>query len=377
MAAVNKVAIAGCGAASLAVAIPLAEAGVEVDVYELKSEISALGSGITLQGNALRALAQLGVWDEARAEGYAFEGLTLRAPGPDAAVVAELPEVKTGGPDFPAGMGMYRPDLARILAKRAEEVGVRIHFGSKVTGVAETDSGVRVEVGGAPVGEFDVLVGADGLHSTVRELIGIETRPEPTGMGIWRAFVPRPAEVTQSQLYYGGPAYIAGYTPTGEDTMYAFFVEDAQDRFDVDEAGGAEIMKQFCEAYGGPWNEVRASLDATRRINYTWFTSHVIDGAWNRGRTVVIGDAAHSCPPTIAQGAAQAMEDGLVLAELLLKAGAVDQELWDAFHARRVARATTVVEASVQLGKWQLEHNRQADAPGLIFGVAQQMAVPA
>lgn len=377
MAAVTKVAVAGCGAASMAVAIPLAEAGVEVDVYELKSEISALGSGITLQGNALRALDRLGVWGEVRDAGYPFEGLTLRAPGPDAAVVAELPEVKTGGPDYPAGMGMYRPDLARILAKRAEEVGVRIHFGSKVTGVAETETGVRVDVGGASVGEFDLLVGADGLHSTVRELIGIEEKPDPTGMGIWRAFVPRPAEVAQSQLYYGGPAYIAGYTPTGEDSMYAFFVEDAQDRFALGPAEGAEIMKGLCGAYGGPWNEVRETLDETRRINYTWFTSHIIDGAWNRGRTVVIGDAAHSCPPTIAQGAAQALEDGIVLAELLLAGDAVDDPLWEAFHARRVARARAVVEASVQLGKWQLEHNRDADAPGLIFGIAHQMAEPA
>lgn len=377
MVAVKKVAIAGCGAASMAAAIPLAEAGVEVDVYELKGELPAVGSGITLQGNALRELGKLGVWEQAAAEGYAFEGLTLRAPGPDAAVVAELPEVKTGGPDFPAGMGMYRPDLARILVTRAEEVGVRLHFGAKVTGVAETENGVRVEVGGARVGEFDLAIGADGLHSTVRELIGIETRPEPTGMGIWRSFVPRPAEVTQTQLYYGGPAYIAGYTPTGEDTMYAFFVEDAQDHVGVDEAGGAEIMRRYCEAYGGPWNDVRATLDATRRINHTWFTSHVIEGAWNRGRVVVIGDAAHSCPPTIAQGAAQALEDGTVLAELLLAATEVDQQLWDDFHARRVARAAAVVEASVQLGAWQLEHNQEADAPGLIFGIANQMAVPA
>lgn len=377
MNAVSKVAIAGCGAASMAVAIPLAEAGVSVDVYELKSEIPAVGSGITLQGNALRALSRLGVWEEAAAVGYPFEGLALRAPGPDAAVVAELPEVKTGGPDFPAGMGMYRPDLARILADRAEAAGVRIHFGSKVTGVTETDRGVRLDVGGAPVGEFDLVVGADGLHSTVRDLIGIETRPEPTGMGIWRAFVPRPAEVTQTQLYYGGPAYIAGYTPTGEDTMYAFFVGDAEDRFDATASEGAQAMREISAAYGGPWNEVRENLDETRRINYTWFTAHLIDGAWNRGRTVVIGDAAHSCPPTIAQGAAQALEDGVVLAELLLAADAVDQGLWDAFHARRVERAKAVVDASVQLGAWQLEHNTTADAPGLIFGVAQKMAEPA
>lgn len=377
MTAVSKVAIAGCGAASMAVAIPLAEAGVEVDVYELKSELPALGSGITLQGNALRALDALGVWDEVRAKGYPFEGLTLRAPGPDAPVVAELPEVKTGGPDYPAGMGMYRPDLARILADRATSLGVRIHFGAKVTGVHETDGRVAVEVGGAPVGEYDLVVGADGLHSTVRDLIGIEQQPEPTGMGIWRAFVPREPEVTQTQLYYGGPVYIAGYTPTGEDSMYVILVEDAQDRFSTSPAEAAEIMRDITRAYGGPWNGVRESLTADSRINYTWFTAHAIEGAWNRGRVVVIGDAAHSCPPTIAQGAAQALEDGVVLAELLLARDAIDDDLWAAFHERRADRARAVVEASVQLGKWQLEHNREADAPGLIFGIAQKMAEPA
>ena len=76
---------------------------------------------------------------------------------------------------------------------------------------------------------------------------------------------------------------------------------------------------------------------------------------WNRGRVVIIGEAAHSCPPTIAQGAAQACEDALVLSELLLARDAVDQELWDEFHARRLPRATEVVEASVQLGQWQID----------------------
>ena len=374
MTAVNKVAVVGCGAAGLSAAIPLAEAGVEVDLFELKSEISALGSGITLQGNALRALARLGTWDAVQAEGYPYEGLTLRAPGPEAAVIAPLPEVRTGGDDFPAAMGMYRPDLARILVDRAKEVGVDVRFGAKATAVHETSGGVEVEVGGAPVGTYDLVIGADGLHSTVRELIGIPERPVPTGMGIWRAFVPREQEVTQTQLYYGGPAYIAGYTPTSEESMYVILVEEAQDRFGLSPDEGAEHMKHLAAAYGGPWNGIRENLDGSRRINYTWFTSHLIEGAWNRGRIVIIGDAAHSCPPTIAQGAAQALEDGTVLTELLLTRDAVDQQLWDEFHTRRVPRARAVVEASVQLGRWQMEPDPEADAPGLIQRLAQQMA---
>ena len=377
MTAVNKVAIAGSGVSGLAAAIQLAKAGVEVDVFEAKPELSALGSGISLQGNALRVFDALGAWDDIRAAGYPFEGLNLRAPGPGAPIVAELPDVKTGGPDYPAAMGMPRPALARILLDHAQKAGANVRFGTKVTGLEQSGDGVEVFVDGASVGTYDLLIGADGLNSAVRGLIGIETKPEPTGMGIWRSFVSRPAEVVRSELYYGGPVYIAGYTPTGDDTMYAFLVEKAQDRFDVSDEDATCVMLEESRAYDGPWNSIRADLEGGAHANYTWFTKHIVEGAWNRGRVVLIGDAAHSCPPTIAQGAAQGLEDALVLTELLAGRDAVDAALWDEFHARRLPRATAVVEASVQLGQWQLDGVRDADVAGLMFGIAHQMAVPA
>lgn len=377
MTAVSNVAIAGSGVAGLAAAIQLAKAGVEVDVFEAKPELSALGSGISLQGNALRVFDALGAWDDIRAAGYPFEGLNLRAPGPGAPVVAALPDVKTGGPGYPAAMGMPRPALARILLEHAQKAGANVRFGAKVTGLEQTDDAVEVFVDGASAGTYDLLIGADGLHSAVRGLIGIEVTPQPTGMGIWRTFVSRPAEVERSELYYGGPVYIAGYTPTGEDTMYAFLVEKAQDRFGVSDEEATCIMLEESRAYDGPWNAIRADLESGAHANYTWFTKHLVEGPWNRGRVVVIGDAAHSCPPTIAQGAAQGLEDALVLTELLVGSEAIDDELWQSFHARRVPRAKAVVEASVQLGQWQIDGNRDADAGGLIFGIAQQMAQPA
>ena len=377
MTAVSKVAIAGAGVVGLAAAIQLAKAGVQVDLFESKSELSALGSGISLQGNALRAFDALGAWDDIRAAGYPFEGLTLRAPGPQAPIVANLPDVKTGGPDYPAAMGMPRPELARILLAHAERAGAKVHFGHKVTGLdARAADAVEVFVDEQSAGVYDLLIGADGLNSAVRGLIGIETAPEPNGMGIWRTFVSRPAEVERSELYYGGPVYIAGYTPTGEDSMYAFLVEKAQDRFGVSDEEASAIMLEESRAYGGPWDSIRADLEKGAHANYTWFTKHLVEGAWNRGRVVIIGDAAHSCPPTIAQGAAQGLEDAVVLTELLVGRDTVDQGLWDEFHARRVPRATAVVEASAQLAQWQIDGNRDADAGGLIFGIAQQMAVP-
>jgi len=376
MSAVSRVAIVGSGVAGTAAAILLAEGGVEVDVFERKPDLSALGSGITLQGNALRVFDRLGVWERVKEAGYSFDQTGLRAPGPDAPFIAQIPDARTGGPDYPAVAGMYRPDLARILADRATELGARIHYGTTVTSFTQDDDGVDVTLSNGDAGRYDLLIGADGLHSDIRKQLGIEVEPERTGMGIWRAFVPRPKEVTQTDLYYGGPVYIAGYCPTSEEMMYAYLVEPAQDR-QLSPEQGVEVMKELSQAYGGPWNEIRESLGEASRVNYTWFTKHVVPDAWNRGRVVIVGEAAHSCPPTIAQGAAQAAEDALVLSELLLARDTVDQALWDEFHARRLPRATEVVEASVQLGQWQIDHVRDADVPGLMRRIAMLVSEPA
>jgi 2-polyprenyl-6-methoxyphenol hydroxylase-like FAD-dependent oxidoreductase len=363
--------------AGTAAAILLAEGGVDVDVFEIKPDLTALGSGITLQGNALRVFDRLGVWEQVKEAGYTFDMVGLRTPGPEAAVIAQIPDAPTGGPEYPATAGMYRPDLARILADRATELGARVRYGTTVTSFSQDDTGVAVTLSDGSTGRYDLLIGADGLHSAIRAQLGIETEPERTGMGIWRAFVPRPKDVTHTDLYYGGPVYIAGYCPTSEEMMYAYLVEPAQDRHLLAPEEGVEVMKELSRAYGGPWNEIRESLGADSRVSYTWFTSHVVPDAWNRGRVVLIGEAAHSCPPTIAQGAAQAAEDALVLAELLLARDAVDQSLWDEFHARRLPRATEVVAASVQLGRWQIDHVQDADVPGMMRRIATLVSQPA
>lgn len=376
MTSVQRVAIAGAGIAGLASAILLAEDGVEIDVYEIKPELSALGSGITLQGNALRSFARLGIWDEVQAKCWSSDLLGLRAPGPDAAVIAVIPDAKTGGPDFPAAAGMYRPDLAQIMLDRATALGARVHYGTIIDSLEQDAESVDISLSDGTTDRVDLVIGADGLNSAVRSMIGIDVTPEPTGMGIWRAFVPRPAEVTHTDLYYGGPLYIAGYCPTGEDMMYAYLVEDKQDRSTVTPEQAIELMREASRAYGGPWEQIRETLGADSRVNYTWFTSHLIDGPWNRGRVVLIGDAAHSCPPTIAQGGAQAAEDALVVCDILTREAGVDQAVWDEFTNRRLERARTIVEASLQLGRWQLDHE-QGDVPALLGRIAALTSVPA
>jgi 2-polyprenyl-6-methoxyphenol hydroxylase-like FAD-dependent oxidoreductase len=384
MPAVNNVLVVGAGLAGTGVAIHLAAKGVAVDLIEIKPEVAALGSGITLQGNALRELKSLGVWDQVEAAGYAFDTTGIRAPDPNGTVVAEVSDAKTGGPDLPAVMGMPRPELARILVDRATEVGVKVRLGTTFTDLSQDADGVDVtfaDGAGALAtegrhGRYDLVIGADGLRSWTRRALGIDLETTSVGMGIWRAFGPRPASVTRTDLYYGGPSYIAGYCPTGENSLYAYIVEDAQDRSALSPEEQLATMKQLSQAYHGPWDEIRETLTDPSRVNYTWFETHVLDAPWNRGRVVLIGDAAHTCPPTIAQGGAMALEDAVVLAELLTERDALDQDLWDAFMARRFERAKTVVDASNQLAQWQLEHV-QGDIPSLMRSIAMLTSQPA
>jgi 2-polyprenyl-6-methoxyphenol hydroxylase-like FAD-dependent oxidoreductase len=376
MPAVNNVLVVGGGAAGTATAIFLADVGVAVDLVEVKPEPTTVGSGITIQGSALRVFRQLGVWDQVREAGYTFEGLGLRAPDPAGTLVADLPAMKTGGPDLPDAMGMPRPELARIPLDRAAAAGVKVRFGTTTTELTQDDAGVDATFSDGSTGRYDLVVGADGIRSWTRRMLGIELETRSVGMGIWRAFGPRPASVTRTDLFYGGPAYIAGYCPTGENSLYAYIVEDAQDRSTLTPEQQLATMKELSQAYHGPWDDIRETLTDPSRVNYTWFETHLLDAPWNRGRVVLIGDAVHTCPPTLAHGVGQALEDAAVLTELLLTREVLDQQLWDDFHDRRFERTRLVVDSSNQLAEWQLAHV-QGDVPGLQGRLSAVLSQPA
>jgi 2-polyprenyl-6-methoxyphenol hydroxylase-like FAD-dependent oxidoreductase len=252
MPAVRNVLVVGAGAAGCATAILLAERGIAVDVIEIKPDVSGVGSGITLQGNALRVLRQLGVWDAVAEMGYPFDSLGIRAPDPAGTLVVEMDELRTGGPDLPATLGMYRPELARILIDRSLAVGAKVRFGTTYTALEQDAEGVDVTFSDSSTGRYDLVVGADGIRSWTRRMLGVGLETRATGMGIWRAFAPRPVSVTRTDLYYGGPSYIAGFCPTGPDSLYAYIVEDAQDRSALTPEQRLAVMLDLAAAYHGP-----------------------------------------------------------------------------------------------------------------------------
>jgi 2-polyprenyl-6-methoxyphenol hydroxylase-like FAD-dependent oxidoreductase len=361
----RRILVIGGGASGNAVTVLLRRAGIAVDLIEAKPDWNATtGSGITLQGNALRVLRELGVWERVEASGFSFGTLGITAP--DGTVLHIAEDIRTGGDDLPATLGMQRPQLQQILIDAVRACGATVRLGTTAEALEQDADGVSVRFSDGTQGRYDLVIGADGLNSATRAAIGITEKPEPTGMAIWRIAAPRPEGVERSDLAYGGPAYIAGYTPTSENTIYAFVVEACRDRASIDPAAYADEMRRLAQAYGGAWPEIVEHITDPTKVNYTWFDRLLVEGSWHRGRVVLIGDAAHCCPPTMAQGAAMSLEDALVLAELLTSGRDWDDELFQSYYERRLPRVRTVVEASVQIGQWQLDGMRDADVPGLI-----------
>lgn len=364
MVSVGKVLVVGAGSAGCVAAARLAHFGVPVDVVEIHENVTALGSGITVQGNALRVMREIGAWEEASKSGYAFYTTGIRLP--DGTLVGEFDDIQTGGADLPATLGMERGKLAKVLIDAAQAAGARVHFGSTITALDDDGEGVDVTFRDGSSDRYDLVIGADGVGSDVRSMVGIETTPEPTGMGIFRVFTSRPESITRTDLCFAGPCYIAGFCPTGEDSIYAYLVEPAQDRTAMSPEERLAHMRQLAEAYHGPWDDIRELMTDPATVNYTWFEKMLLDPPWWRGRVVLVGDAAHTCPPTVAQGAAQAMEDALVLADSLLADDDLESAL-NSFMDRRFDRAKTVVEASVQIGQWMIDDDTEANIPGLMM----------
>ncbi|MET8224481.1 FAD-dependent oxidoreductase [Streptomyces sp. NPDC004082] len=361
----RTVLVVGGGAAGNAITILLRRAGIAVDLVEARGDWNATaGSGITLQGNALRVLRELGVWDRIEASGFGFGSVGITTP--DGTVLHTQNDLRTGGDDLPATVGMQRPQLQQILIDTVRACGATIRLGTSAHILDQDADGVLVRLGDGTERRYDLVVAADGLGSATRAAIGITAKPEPTGMAIWRVAAPRPAGVVRTDLAYGGPAYIAGYCPTSESTLYAYVVEANRDRASIPADSYADEMRRLTRHYGGFWPEITAHITDPAKVNYTWFDRMLVEGSWHRGRVVLVGDAAHCCPPTLAQGAALSLEDAWVLAQLLTGSDTWDEALFQAYYERRITRVRPVVEASVQIGQWQLDGVRDADVPGLM-----------
>jgi len=356
---VSSVLVVGGGIAGSMLAIALARRGVSVDLAEISPRWHGVGHGITVQGNLLAALDKVGALGAVLDRGVPFNQLRMRQA--DGTLIAEVPTPRTGGPALPATLGALRSDLQAVLCECVYASGVTVRLGLSARAIAQDSKRAYVEFTDGSSGRYDLVVGADGIRSAVRAMLGVATTPQPSGMSIWRVVASRPPEVDCAELYYGGPRYKAGYSPISAAQCYAYLLDVDGAQRDFGAAPAWRLMYERSAGYGGTWGKIRETIGPDSNVSHTRIEWLLVDEPWHRGRAVVIGDAAHACPPLIAQGAAMCAEDAVVLAELVTGELPVEQAL-PAFTARRRPRVELVVRNSMRLVRWEMGLEPHTDA---------------
>jgi 2-polyprenyl-6-methoxyphenol hydroxylase-like FAD-dependent oxidoreductase len=354
MSDVERVLIVGGGIAGMALAIVLRRAGIAAEIAEIDPGWRVYGAGITVTGPTLRALDALGLLDAVVSESFCYDATRIC----DAAghvVMASRVSGRPMGPRVPNGGGILRPVLHRILAAATRASGAEVRLGVSIAEIEQADGTVSVGFTDGTAAGYDLVVGADGIHSRLRDMLFPDApKPEFTGQGCWRAVVPRPSEIDCGNVYVGGSVK-AGITPVSADEMYLFLLQQVPGTTRMPEEQWPELLAEQLRGFGGPLGAVRDALDASAQINYRPLEKLLLPQPWHKGRAILIGDAAHATTPHLASGAGLAIEDALVLSECLA-AGADLEDALRTFTARRYERCRMVVDSSVRLGELEMAH---------------------
>jgi 2-polyprenyl-6-methoxyphenol hydroxylase-like FAD-dependent oxidoreductase len=336
MIALVRVIVVGAGIGGLSAAIGLRRTGHEVVVFERAPRIDPLGAGITLFANAMRALGRLGAREAVAARGaLAKRSSILTWQG------RELTQVP--GDLLDGTLALHRADLQAALAEAAGE----LRLGVEVTAVEQSDGFVVARGPNGLEERAELLVAADGLNSVVRRLIA-DAPPRYGGYTAWRGVSPvaiEPGRLTESW----GVGMRFGLVDIGRERTYWFATKNAAEGEADDPAGRkAEILRRFA-GWHEPIATVAEAADETAILRNDVYYLDPLP-PWSIDRVVLIGDAAHATTPGVGQGAAQAIEDAVVLTDCLARGRDMPTALAE-YESIRRPRVETVLKMSRRADK--------------------------
>lgn len=356
-----KALIVGAGIGGLTAAISLRNAGVEATVLERATELKEAGAGLLLGANAVKVLEKLGLGEAIREIGaptmvgnlFSWRGEEL------VSLSAEQVEDLVGARSF----AVHRADLQSMLLRALGEEHVRL--GEELTDFEQDEESVRVSLAGGEVQpaerhaerRADLLIGADGIHSKVRQLLHGSQGLAYAGYTAWRGIVEY-----QNELLPQGGGFESwgrgtrfGCARMGGGRMYWFATRNAPEGGDDGPAGGRQALLDMFRGWHEPVPDLIAATpeeDIRRDDIY----DRKPEARWGRGRTTLLGDAAHPMTPNLGQGACQAIEDALALAGCFRERGRVEDAL-RLYESRRTRRTAAIVRLSRRMGQvGQLEN---------------------
>jgi 2-polyprenyl-6-methoxyphenol hydroxylase-like FAD-dependent oxidoreductase len=374
MAALGNVLIVGGGIAGMTLAIGLKRAGIRSEIVEVNPQWTVSGVGLSLQGSALRALDAVGVLDRCIERGFGYS--CLRTCDGDGNVIRTVEFPRLSGSGGPAALGIMREALHSVLQEALAEAEVPVRRGVTVSSLAQNPDKVNVAFSDGTQDSFELLVGADGANSTIRDQVfGSQFKPTYAGQAVWRATVRRPASIEARCNFYGC-RHKAGFNPVSAKQMYVYLVQNLPEFVRLRDERLPAVMREQLAEFRGPVAAAREEITDPAQIVYRPVSWLLVPPPWCRGRAVLIGDAAHITTPNMAAGAGIAIEDSVVLAALL-KAEPTLAHALNSFTARRYERCRMVVENSRQFGEWEKNPTAPgADPAGIWAASLEALAQP-
>lgn len=364
-----SIAIIGAGIGGLTAAATLRRAGIDVAVYEQARQFARVGAGIQMTPNPMKVLRAIGI--EERLRSVAFEPVSgLNRDHDTGHLTNELP----AGPTIEARYGapylcLHRGDLHATLHEAVpDEI---VHRNRKLTGLAAGRHGVTLSFADGSGAEADAVIGADGVHSIVREILFGPESPRFTGRVAYRTTFPSrllgDMQIAPSRTKWWGPDrhIVIYYITRNRDEVYFVTSQPESAEWMTPESWSAKgDVEELRRAFASFHAEVRAVLAACPEV-YKWaLLARDPMPVWSKGRVTLLGDACHPMPPYMAQGAASAIEDAAVLARCL--EGVSADGIEDAFKLYEAVRKPRTAE--IQLGSAKNNWMRSETNPDWVYG---------
>jgi salicylate hydroxylase/6-hydroxynicotinate 3-monooxygenase len=351
-----SIAVVGAGMGGLAVAATLRRAGFDVQVYEQASRFARIGAGIQMMPNSMKVLRGIGIEERLRATSFAPYS-HLNRIGDTGEVTRELPMPETLY-DAPY-LCMHRAELHDALASvLPAEI---IHLGKKLVGLDQPSGRVTLTFADGAKASADAVIGADGVHSIVRDIIVGPDAPIHRGRIAYRAVFPASLmdrDIGRSRTkWWGSDRHIVIYytTKARSEVYFVTSVPEPGEWITRESWSAKGDVNELRAAYAGFHDDVRAVLGACPDCHKWAILEREPLPRWSDGRVVLLGDAAHPMTPYMAQGAATSIEDAAVLARCLAAVEGDDiAGAFQRYEAHRKPR-TSVVQAISSANTWMKE----------------------
>jgi 2-polyprenyl-6-methoxyphenol hydroxylase-like FAD-dependent oxidoreductase len=349
----TRVLIIGGGIGGVTTALALARKGIDAQIYEATPELKPVGKGIWVPANALQVLQRLGLSEPVARAGWRLERIQLRTIK---GLLQDYDLQKAQERFGHTNISIRRADLLRVLAEPLPKDV--LHLGKRFTGFQQDTGGVTARFDDGTEVRGEVLVGADGIRSLVREQLFPGVPLRYSGQTCYRGVgdMELPADLTRTCWEVWGGDYRFGFSAIGQRQAYWFAPVTAPANSPMPEGSlSAWLSRQYAH-FPGPIPDILRNTPDSEIIR-TDLHDFAPISSWWQGRVVLIGDAAHAMTPNLGQGGAQAIEDGYALAEKLASA-ARPEEAFEQFQMLRMPKVRWIVKTAWRFGRMAHLRNR-------------------